>query len=108
MITNKEEFIMAHLTDHHHTGETVMESGQYIDAGGTKKEFRQGELFPKCPVTGKSTTWTHTNHTHRTGETVMESGHYIDADGEHIALQQGEKFPSCPKTGESITWTHEQ
>lgn len=100
--------IMAHFSDLHHTGETVIESGEYIDSGGTKEELRQGETFPNCPVTGKETTWTHASHTHRTGETVMESGHYIDAHGEHVVLQQGDKFPNCPKTGEAITWSHEQ
>ncbi|CAH0197153.1 hypothetical protein [Peribacillus simplex] len=99
---------MAHITDHHHTGETVSEAGAYICTTGEKKDLHQGETFPECPSTGNSTTWTHASHAHRTGETVMESGHYLDADGEHVVLQQGEKFPSCPSTGESITWTHEQ
>lgn len=108
MTNYKEELHMAHFSDHHHSGKTVMESGQYVDAGGTKQELSQGDIFPNCPNTGKATTWTHASHVHRTGETVMESGHYIDADGEHVVLQQGEKFPSCPKTGQSITWTHEQ
>ncbi|GHH98852.1 hypothetical protein [Neobacillus kokaensis] len=99
---------MANFSDLHLTGETVIESGQYIDSGGTKKELRQGATFPNCPVTGKATTWTHASHTHLTGETVLESGNYIDKHGEHVVLQQGDKFPNCPKTGESITWTHEQ
>ncbi|MDQ6596383.1 hypothetical protein E2K98_02545 [Bacillus salipaludis] len=99
---------MTHFTDHHHTGETVSETGTYICSTGEKKELHQGNTFPECPSTGGSTTWTHASHTHRTGETVMESGHYIDADGEHVALKQGEKFPRCPSTGESVTWTHEQ
>ncbi|MFA1711492.1 hypothetical protein ACDX66_07255 [Peribacillus frigoritolerans] len=84
---------MAH-TDHHHTGETVSEAGAYICTTGEKKHLHQGDIFPECPSTGNSTTWTHASHTHRTGETVMESGHYLDADGEHVVLQQGEKKSS--------------
>jgi len=48
---------MSHFTDHHHSGETVKESGQYIDAGGAKQELIQGDTFQNCPNTGKETTW---------------------------------------------------
>ncbi|MBI0581350.1 hypothetical protein IEC97_28995 [Neobacillus cucumis] len=50
---------MSHFTDHHHTGETVMESGQYIDADGEHAVLQQGEKFPSCQKTGESVSWTH-------------------------------------------------
>lgn len=99
---------MAHFSDHHHTGETVSETGGYICKAGTKMELNQGDTFPNCPATGEATTWTHAAHTHQTGDAVMESGHYLDADGDHAVLQKGEKFPTCPSTGESISWRHEE
>ena len=47
---------MTHITDHHHTGETVSEAGAYICTTGEKKDLHQGETFPECPSTGNSTT----------------------------------------------------
>ncbi|MDH8001272.1 hypothetical protein [Bacillus cereus] len=99
---------MTHYTDHHHTGETVSETGMYISTTGEKQQFQQGENFPPSPSTGGSTVWHHASHTHKTGETVTEAGHYTCVTGEHVVLKQGEKFPICPSTGETTTWSHEQ
>ncbi|MCM3638187.1 hypothetical protein M3152_10660 [Sporosarcina luteola] len=50
------------MTEHQHshkTGETVMETGHYIDENGHHVELTAGQKFPSCPSTGQSTSWKH-------------------------------------------------
>ncbi|MED1203485.1 hypothetical protein [Heyndrickxia acidicola] len=39
------------------TGETVLESGHYVDADGQYAVLQKEESFPACPKTGNSVTW---------------------------------------------------
>jgi len=97
---------MKTATDLHHTHEKVMETGSYVCASGETRHFIEGESFPTCPVTGKDTSWRHSDHQHRTGDKVTEAGQYIDADGEQVRLNIGDTLPSCPKTGKATSWIH--
>ncbi len=51
--------IMTQHQHSHQTGETVMETGHYIDADGDHIELTAGQKFPNCPKSGKSTSWKH-------------------------------------------------
>lgn len=58
----KGGLFMTHNKEHHHahkTGETVMETGHYIDSDGDHVELKSGQTFPSCPSSGQSTTWKH-------------------------------------------------
>jgi len=51
---------MANNHEHSHkTGETVMETGHYIDADGEHIELTAGQKFPSCPSSGQPTSWKH-------------------------------------------------
>lgn len=43
----------------HKTGETVTETGRYIDSDGDHIQLTSGQKFPSCPSTGQSTIWKH-------------------------------------------------
>jgi uncharacterized cupin superfamily protein len=90
----------------HHTSETVSETGTYICAAGERREFKQGDHFPLCPVTNQTTTWRHAGHRHQSGEKVTETGHYEDQDGERRNFKEGDIFPNCPKSGQPTSWMH--
>jgi predicted RNA-binding Zn-ribbon protein involved in translation (DUF1610 family) len=92
----------------HQTGELVIESGAYFCEAGEKREFKQGEIFPACPVNGNETVWRHANHQHKTGDPILESAHYYCTTGQHLDLNQGELFPVCPNTGENTIWKHSE
>jgi hypothetical protein len=39
------------------TGDRVTNPGEYICEAGERKNLREGEAFPVCPVDGGETTW---------------------------------------------------
>ncbi len=39
------------------TGERVPEAGRYTCEAGERKEFKNNDDFPACPVSGNETTW---------------------------------------------------
>jgi hypothetical protein len=41
----------------HRTGETVTELGSYLSQSGKVIVLKEGELFPRCPDSGRKTTW---------------------------------------------------
>lgn len=41
------------------TGERVSLPGEYQSETGNKKQYKEGDMFEACPVTGVNTTWTH-------------------------------------------------
>jgi hypothetical protein len=97
---------MKNITDLHRTNELVPETGSYICEQGEAKDFREGELFSNCPVSGEHTTWRHADHTHKTGDPVTESGMYVNSDGNKLEMNKGDTFPVCPVSGRDTTWKH--
>lgn len=48
---------MSNTKTSYRTGETCERTGNYISESGRRNEFREGEKFLYCPVTGTDTTW---------------------------------------------------
>lgn len=48
-----------HEDHEHQTGDTVTETGHYVDKDGEHVDLTQGDAFPNCPKTNQATIWKH-------------------------------------------------